>query len=399
MDNMKFQFASPIFMIIFLATSFSYAKDRFVPAIQVDDMVITQYEIDQRAAFFGLLNFPGDHKKLAKKSLVDDRLKKRASEKLGVKIKPEALNYEMEIFANRVNLTVDQFVDQLKKAGIDRITWENYMQVPVIWFETVNRKFATEISSSINNQITENQLITGSEIQVLLTEIIIPVQLGFEEEANAKIQDLRKIKSIEKFSEAATLYSAAPTRGVGGKVKWQKLSDLPSALRPLIIGLSMGEVSEPLPIPGGIAIFQLRDLRENNLKKKNAKFVKYVEFIFKKNPKTKNLLNSDLMVCDDLYSFLKNTKNAELTQKNVRFSSLSENIRTTLSNLDENEFVIEDNDVTTSKLIMVCGRSEKETTLKSDKNEINRSFANKRLLNLANSYLENLRQEARIVFK
>ena len=161
----------------------------------------------------------------------------------------------------------------------------------------------------------------------------------------------------------------------------------------------MGEVSEPLPIPGGIAIFQLRDLRENNLKKKNAKFVKYIEFIFKKNPKTKNLLNSDLMVCDDLYSFLKNTKNAELTQKNVRFSSLSENIRTTLSNLDENEFVIEDNDVTTSKLIMVCGRSEKETTLKSDKNEINRSFANKRLLNLANSYLENLRQETRIVFK
>ena len=65
----------------------------------------------------------------------------------------------------------------------------------------------------------------------------------------------------------------------------------------------------------------------------------------------------------------------------------------------ENEFVIEDNDVTTSKLIMVCGRSEKETTLKSDKNEINRSFANKRLLNLANSYLENLRQETRIVFK
>ena len=72
-------------------------------------------------------------------------LKKEPLEKLGVKIKPEALNYEMEIFANRVNLTVDQFVDQLKKVGIDRITWENYMQVPVIWFETVNRKFATEI--------------------------------------------------------------------------------------------------------------------------------------------------------------------------------------------------------------------------------------------------------------
>ena len=32
-------------------------------------------------------------------------------------------------------------------------------------------------------------------------------------------------------------------------------------------------------------------------------------------------------------------------------------------------------------------------------NEINQIIANKRLLSLANSYLDNLRQEARIVFK
>ena len=48
---------------------------------------------------------------------------------------------------------------------------------------------------------------------------------------------------------------------------------------------------------------------------------------------------------------------------------------------------------------MVCGRSEKENSSKNDMNEINRSLANKRLLNLARSYLENLRQESRIVFK
>jgi len=48
---------------------------------------------------------------------------------------------------------------------------------------------------------------------------------------------------------------------------------------------------------------------------------------------------------------------------------------------------------------MVCGRNEKENLSKKDKSEISRSLANKRLLDLANSYLDNLRQEARIVFK
>ena len=396
---MKFQTAIPIFVIVVLISNFLNAKDKFTPAIQVDDMVITNYEIEQRSAFFELLKFPGNPKKEAENSLIDDRLKIRAAEKLGVILKPGALNYEMEIFAKRANLTIDQFAKRLKKAGIDRITWENYMQVPVIWFETVNRKFASEISSSISNNNTENQIITGSEIQVLLTEIIIPVQSGFEEEADSKIKDLRKINSIKKFSEAASKYSVAPTRDVGGKVKWQNLSSLPSVVRPLIAGLSAGEVSEPLPIPGGIAIFQLRDLRESGYKKENSEFVEYAEFIFKKNQKTNNLLNSNLMVCDDLYSFSKTTKNTELFRKNVKVRSLTKNIKSILSNLDENEFIFDHTDSATSKLIMVCGRSKKETLTQSDVNEINRSYVNKRLLSLANSYLENLRQEARIVFK
>ena len=48
---------------------------------------------------------------------------------------------------------------------------------------------------------------------------------------------------------------------------------------------------------------------------------------------------------------------------------------------------------------MVCGRTEKENLSKSDISDISRRLANKRLFDLAASYLENLRQEARIVFK
>ena len=398
MDKMKFKTATPILVIFTLFTNFLYAKDSFAPAIQVDDMIINQYEIDQRSLFFELLKFPGNHKKEAEKSLIDDRLKSRAAEMLGVEVNPKALKFEMEMFAKRANLTVDQFTKRLEKSGVDRITWENYMQIPILWFETVNRKFASKISSSLLNNNIENKSASGSEIQVLLTEIIIPVQLGFEEEANQKIETLRKIKSVKKFSEAAFAYSVAPTRDVGGKVKWQNLSNLPSVVRPLIAGLSIGEVSEPLAIAGGLAIFQLRDLRESN-KKLTSKFVDYVEFKFKKNPKAINLIKSDVMVCDDLYSFFKSTKKSELERKNVRENSVSKELKNILAELDQNEFIFQDDDSFTSKLIMVCGRSEKENLSKSDMSEISRSIANKRLLSLANSYLENLRQEARIVFK
>ena len=395
---MNFKAPMPIFFVIILFANFLHAKDIFAPAIQVNEMVITQYEIDQRSLFFELLKFPGNHKKEAEKSLIDDRLKLKAAEKFNIEANPTALSFEMELFAKRANLTVEQFAKRLKKSGVDRVTWENYMLIPILWFETVNRKFASEMSSSKLIDDTANQSTARSEIQVLLTEIIIPVQLGFEEEANQRIASLRKIKSLESFSEAASTYSVAPTRDVGGKIKWQNMSSLPAVVRPLISGLSIGEVSEPLPISGGLAIFQLRDLRESNKKSKSS-FVDYIEFKFKKNPKINKLIMSNVIICDDLYSFVKSTPESELNRKNEKENSLSKELRNTLSELDQNEFVLKDQDDITSKLLMVCGRNETENLSKTDMNEISRSLANKRLLSLANSYLENLRQEARIIFK
>ena len=395
---MKFKTVIPIFVVIIVFANFLNAKDTFAPAIQVDEMIITQYEIDQRALFFELLKFPGNHKKEAEKSLIDDRLKFRAAQKSNVEVNPAALIFELEMFAKRANLTIDQFSKRLKKEGVDRITWENYVQIPILWFETINRKFSSKISSSMLSRNIENQSGSTSEIQVLLTEIIIPVQIGFEDEANQKIEDLRKIRSLKKFSEAAFSNSVAPTREVGGKIKWQNLSNLPSVVRPLIAGLSIGEVTEPLPIAGGLAIFQLRDLREGN-RKSRSKFVDYAEFTFKKNTKTKNLIINNVMICDDLYSFLNRIKKADLKRNNVMENSLSKELSNILSELDKNEFIIQENDSTAAKLFMVCGRSEKEKLSTGDINKISRTIANKRLLSLANSYLDNLRQEARIVFK
>ena len=96
---------------------------------------------------------------------------------------------------------------------------------------------------------------------------------------------------------------------------------------------------------------------------------------------------------------MKSSKKADLDRKNVKENSLSKELRSILSQLDQNEYIFQDGDSVTTKLIMVCGRNEKENLSKKDKSEISRSLANKRLLDLANSYLDNLRQEARIVFK
>lgn len=361
-------------------------------------MVITKYDLDQRILFFKALNFPGNHRKEAEKSLIDDRLKEKAAKKLGIKVNQKAIDYEMKKFAQLANLTTEQFAANLKKAGVDELTWESYMKIPILWFKTINRKFYTKISDSNQKRQDASQKDVRSEAQVLLTEIIVPLKQGTEEETNLTVNMLRKINSLEKFSEAAFKYSAAPTRKLGGKITWQNISNLPAAVKPLVSGLSVGEVTEPLLIPGGVALFQLRDIRESKYKQKKAKFVDFIEITFPNNKKTKSFITENVFVCDDLYSFSKSTKNTKLIRKNVKVGSLPKNFTSTLAELDENEYIFDDNNAT-SKLIMVCGRDQKEKPLESDANEIESNNVNKRMFNLANSYLENLRQEAHIVFK
>ena len=361
-------------------------------------MVITKYDLDQRILFFKALNFPGNHRKEAEKSLIDDRLKEKAAKKLGIKVDQKAIDYEMKKFAQLANLTTEQFAANLKKAGVDELTWESYMKIPVLWFKTINRKFYTKISESNQKRQEASQKDVRSEAQVLLTEIIVPLKQGTEEETNLTVNMLREINSLDKFSEAAFKYSVAPTRKLGGKITWQNISNLPAAVKPLVSGLSVGEVTEPLLIPGGVALFQLRDIREAKYKQNKVKFIDFIEIAFPNNKKTKSFITENVFVCDDLYSFSKSTKNTELIRKNVKVGSLPKNFTSTLAELDENEYIFDDNNAT-SKLIMVCGRDQKEKPLESDANEIESNNVNKRMFNLANSYLENLRQEAHIVFK
>ena len=58
------------------------------------------------------------------------------------------------------------------------------------------------------------------------------------------------------FAAAVAQHSAAASRGNGGRLDWMPLSNLPPTVAPFVLALGAGEVSDPLPIPGGVALFQ-----------------------------------------------------------------------------------------------------------------------------------------------
>ena len=263
----------------------SSAENLFSPAIRVNDQIITVYELRQREELLRLLNAPGDPAKLARTQLIEDRLQLAAARELGLKPTEEEVREAIENFTARGNLDSVTFITELENLGVSEETFQDFIVTGLSWRMFVGAKFAsksqvsdTEIERSLN---TSGGNCYGS-LQVLLTEIILPVPPGQEEAALELAKDLSKITSINAFSDAArNIHGPHPVQL--GRVTWQDLDKLPPVLKPLVLGLGIGEVTEPLPIPNGLAIFQLRAIAEKGFVRPESAALDYAQYKFPSN--------------------------------------------------------------------------------------------------------------------
>ena len=393
---------SLIFSLIFLclyAFSESKAQANFLLAakIQVNNSVITQFELDQRAKFLGALKFTGNHSELAQTQLIEERLKQSEAQKLNISASDFEIEDALKRFASRANLTLKEFNKELKRLEIYPDTFRSYVETEVIWQKLVNKKFGAQSSVS-NLQLQRAKSISKFEdtIQVLLTEIIIPFSKDDRSEKENLANLLKQIKSTEEFSNAAQKYSKAPTATVGGRVKWQNFDRLPGIIKPLILGLSPGQVTEPIMLTKAIALFQLRDIREIKTDRTQLELLDFIKV--KSDLKYLSLVQDNFHNCSDLEAIIGGQTEVTLTRKKLLSDEIPNTLVPVLDNLDQNEseIIVADGQ---SQLVIMCERNNQlnstAETLEQDKNVLQTN----RLKHLARSFLETLKDNARIVIK
>jgi peptidyl-prolyl cis-trans isomerase SurA len=376
------------------------AQNLFSAAILVNDQAITNYELKQRTMFLEALRFPGVPDELAPKQLIEERLKKAAADQLGIRVSEEELQFELESFAQRFNVAFDEFAAELERVGISVDTPRAFIANQLLWREVVRARFGAQANvDEAQVERSANAEKSGSSIEVLLTEIIMAMQPGQEQEVRERARELSKIRSFDAFSDAAREFSNAPTREFGGRVTWQKLDTLPAVLQPLIFGLAPGEVTDPLSIPNALALFQLRGIRETAYRRPLPDSVDYLRYALPSS-ELENIkaIRANINHCDDLYGWAKGNPNHVLKRKTVKRAEIDGPTRNILTNLDENEYVIATQEPTTT-LIMMCSRSQILDLEEQDLAQIRDGLLNQRLGSYADSYLENLRDDARIVYK
>lgn len=238
------------------------AQNLFEPIVYVNDSAVTRYEVDQRIRFMQLLNAPGATPEEAEKALIEDRLRMQTARRLGVTVSPEALDAGLSEFAGRANLDTFAFTQALGQAGVEAQTFRDFVEAGVAWRDVIRQEIlpSVQVRDAEVDQALKREIETPIINRVLFSEIIIPAPEGREEAVMAQARQVAASVTTEaEFASAARRLSATATAPNGGRLDWMEVDNLPPSLRPILLGLRPGQITQPLSIPGAVVLFFLRD--------------------------------------------------------------------------------------------------------------------------------------------
>ena len=394
-----------IFLAIIQLAQPASAQGLFDPVIIVNDQIITKYELDQRRRLMDALGVRGDLAQQAKDGLIGDRLKVASAAEAGLVTTDEQISKAFEDFAARNGQSLDGVLSMLAGKGVATETLRDFLTTNLVWQTLMRQRYAGSVG--VSESEIDAALSATSEntnLQILISEIVLPFIEGQEEEIRKLAADIAKIRSFDEFSDAARQFSVAGSRSDGGKLDWIALSNLPPALRPVLLPLENGQVSEPLELPNAIAIFQMRGLNESAPTSARYSSVEYALLsVADTEGVTAELVDiADRAIrCDDLYGLSQNLNNATLSIMSRPPSDIPNSDALWLARLDAGESLIETritaDGSAQQSLVMLCSRTSTANQSVS-RDEVRTRIQNEKLNARANSLLESMKASARIIY-
>lgn len=327
------------------------------PLVYVNNSVVTSYELDQRMRFVRLLGAPPQTPEQTERELIGERLKMQEAKRLGITVSPEALQAGLDEFAGRANMDTARFTAELEQGGVAFQTFRDFIEAGVAWREVVRGRIVGTITvtdAEIEQEL-RRQIETPIIDRVLLSELILPAPEGQENAAMAQATQIRNsVASQADFAAAARRFSASASAEQGGQLDWVALDNLPPSLRPILMGLQPGQMTQPLAVPGAVVLFLLRDT-EGTLRPGARE--QTLEYLTLRLPSlaAAQAVARDATGCDTLYSQVGPQAAAAVQRQTASQSQIPTLIATQLATLDDDEAAV----VSTgagADLVMLCSR-------------------------------------------
>ena len=260
-----------ILFIILLSLSFFNSITHGVQnkiLFKINKQIVTSIDILDEINYLILMN--KDFKKFNREQIVEIAQNSIIKEKIKeIELNNKNINpqFDNTIFeqivinyfkSSEIN-SIENLKEILKKNNLQFEKIKKKLSTEFLWNKLIFEKFSKNVK--INRSLIEKE-INKKKIQTefLLSEIVF--NLDKKTDLNKKFEEIKKIIETDNFSKAALIFSISDSSKNSGKIGWINENSISNKIKEEISKNKIGQITNPIQIPGGFLILKLEDKRE-----------------------------------------------------------------------------------------------------------------------------------------
>ena len=236
----------------------------------VNGDIVTRSEIDSRrrllalsAGVAGDTGAQGGDQIL--RLLIDERLRIQELSRRRIPVTDQDIASSVANIESRNGLPPGGVVQNLRRAGIEPRVLYDQIRAQIGWARLLRGMLGEQanISDAEVNEFLAAQRARLGEPEFLVSEIFIPVENpGQEAQVRRFVTDIiQRLRQGVPFPMVAAQFSQSQSAIQGGAMDWMTGDRFDPAVTNILKQMPEGAVSNPIRVPGGFEIVQLRDKR------------------------------------------------------------------------------------------------------------------------------------------
>ena len=265
---MKYTIKIINFFLLFLIFTFkTFALENKI-LFKVNNEIITSIDLLSEIEYLKLINENLNNieqKKLfeiAKNSIIREKIKIIELFKYYDNLEVESQHYKilMNELLKKTNLNKYEDLEKLlisKNININSV--EQKIKIEILWNNLIFRKYSKDVKID-KKKIKSDLLKNNFQKEFLLSEIVFNIDNS--QKLQTKFNKIKNEIKTNGFSNAALVYSISDTASKSGKLGWIKFNSLNSKIKKILLDTEIGQITEPIVIPGGFLILKIENERE-----------------------------------------------------------------------------------------------------------------------------------------
>jgi peptidyl-prolyl cis-trans isomerase SurA len=197
--------------------------------------------------------------------LIDERLRIQELSRRRIPVTDQDIASSVANIESRNGLPPGGVVQNLRRAGIEPRVLYDQIRAQIGWARLLRGMLGEQanVSDAEVNEFLAGQRARLGEPEFLVSEIFIPVENpGQEAQVRRFVTDvIQRLRQGVPFPMVAAQFSQSQSAIQGGAMDWMTGDRFDPAVTNILKQMPEGAVSNPIRVPGGFEIVQLRDRR------------------------------------------------------------------------------------------------------------------------------------------